>query len=246
MKKIILCSLIIAAMSIENAEAKKKIELVEISTSHGNMIVYLYDQTPKHKENFLKLVKDGFYNNTIFHRVISRFMIQGGDPNTKADSTMHLAGQGGPGYTIDAEIIPGLIHRKGVLAAARMSDQVNPKKSSSGSQFYIVQGSVLKDQEVQMAETRRKMIDPNFAYTEEQKTIYTTIGGTPWLDAEYTIFGEVIKGLSVVDVIGGLKTLPGDRPEQPVVMTAKIIKMSAKEIEKEYGFKVPEEPKKKK
>lgn len=246
MKRILIGMVILATLAVEDAEAKKKkIQLVEISTSHGIMVVYLYDETPKHKENFLKLTSEGFYNGTAFHRIIKRFMIQGGDPNTKSAEMQHMAGQGGPGYTIEAEIIPGMIHRKGVLAAARMGDQVNPTKASSGSQFYIVQGDKLGDNEIMMALKRRQIMYPDFNYTEEQKEVYKTIGGSPWLDGEYTIFGEVIQGIEVIDLIANVKTVSGDRPEEPLVMNAKIIEVSAKELEKKYNFEIAKPAKKK-
>ncbi|MBL0911821.1 MAG: peptidylprolyl isomerase [Bacteroidia bacterium] len=236
MKKIIMTIALAGVLADADAQ-KNKTQIVEISTSYGNMYVYLYDETPKHKANFLKLAGEGFYDSTTFHRVISAFMIQGGDPNTKTADKAHLAGQGGPGYTIDAEIQPGLYHRKGVLAAARMGDAVNPAKASSGSQFYIVQGKKLNDQELMMAEKQRQARNPSYKMPEEMKEAYRTIGGTPWLDGEYTIFGEVIKGLDVVDKIATVKTRPGDKPEEDIRITAKVIRVSKKELEKEYGYK---------
>ena len=240
MKNVMLTICVLTMMGITQAEAKKKkVQLVEISTTKGNMVLYLYDITPKHKANFLKLVKEEFYNGTFFHRVINKFMIQGGDPYSKDSSKWNMAGQGGPGYTLDAEIVDGLIHKKGVLAAARMGDNVNPTKASSGSQFYIVQGQILNDDALKMAVQRRKSIDPNFDYTDEEKKIYKELGGTPWLDNEYTIFGEVISGLEVIDAIASVKTQPGDRPETPIFMDMKVIEISAKKVEKTYGFRVP-------
>lgn len=245
MKQILMSIVLLASISVGTAEAKKKkVQLVEIKTSYGTMVVYLYDETPRHKENFLKLASEGFYTGTSFHRVINKFMIQGGDPNTKSADSKHLAGQGGPGYTIDAEIIPGLIHRKGVLAAARMPDQMNPTKASSGSQFYIVQGQILGDDELEMAVRRRKMIDPNFTYTAEQKEVYKTIGGTPWLDGEYTIFGEVISGLEVVDAIAKVQTVVNDKPAEEITMEVKVIELSEKDFLKKYDFKLPSSAKK--
>lgn len=240
MKQILMSLVLLATISVSTAEAKKKkVQLVEIKTSYGTMVVYLYDETPGHKKNFLELAKSGFYNGTTFHRVIHKFMIQGGDPNTKSADSAHLAGQGGPGFTIDAEIIPSLIHRKGVLAAARMPDHMNPTKASSGSQFYIVQGQILSNDELEMAIRRRKMIDPNFDYTPEQREIYKTIGGTPWLDGEYTIFGEVISGMEVIDEIAKVKTVINDKPAEDIKMEVNIIELSEKDIQKKYNFKLP-------
>lgn len=230
-------TIVLTAVLADADAQKNKTEIVELSTSYGNMYVYLYDETPKHKANFLKLASEGFYDSTTFHRVIAAFMIQGGDPNTQTAEKAHLAGQGGPGYTIDAEIRPELYHRKGVLAAARMGDAANPAKASSGSQFYIVQGKKLNDQELAMAEKQRQMRNPSFKLPEEIKEAYRTVGGTPWLDGEYTIFGEVIKGMDVIDKIAAVKTLPGDKPQTDIRISARVIKVSNKELEKEYGFK---------
>lgn len=174
----------------------------------------LYDDTPLHKENFIKLVNDNFYNDLLFHRVIKGFMVQGGDPESKnADPSKHL-GMGDPGYTIPAEISMNHIHKKGALAAARTQ---NPQKASSGSQFYIVQGNVYTDMQIDQLEKRL-----NYKYTEKQRDDYTTIGGTPHLDNSYTVFGEVIEGLDVIDKIAAVKTGVGDRPLEDV----KIIKMT--------------------
>lgn len=246
MKQILMSIVLLATISVTSAEAKKKkVQLVEIKTTYGTMVVYLYDETPRHKENFLKLAGEGFYTGTTFHRVINKFMIQGGDPNTKSQESQHLAGQGGPGYTIDAEIIAGLLHRKGVLAAARMPDQMNPTKASSGSQFYIVHGQILSDDELEMAVRRRKMIDPNFNYSSEQKEVYKTIGGTPWLDGEYTIFGEVISGLEVIDEIAKVRTIVNDKPAEDVKMEVKVLEMTEKDVQKKYNFKLPNSESKK-
>ena len=182
-----------------------------IETPMGKMKARLYDSTPKHKANMIKLVKEGFYNGTLFHRVIPNFMIQGGDPESKKAAAGMILGNGGPGYTISAEI--GKFHFKGALAAARLGDAVNPKKESSGSQFYIVQGSLQTDQALNQMEDRK-----GIKYSEEQRTAYKTLGGTPFLDMEYTVFGEIIKGLDVIDKIASVKTERGDRPSQNVTM----------------------------
>lgn len=184
---------------------------VTIKTDFGDMKVELYDSTPKHQENFIKLVEEGFYKDLLFHRVIPGFMIQGGDPESRgADQGVGL-GSGGPGYRIDAEI--GAPHFKGTLAAARQGGPSNPNKMSSGSQFYLVQGKVQTDAELDGYEKRG-----GFKYNQEQRTKYKTIGGTPALDNDYTVFGEVVEGLDVIDKIAGLKTNESDRPYDDVKM----------------------------
>jgi peptidyl-prolyl cis-trans isomerase B (cyclophilin B) len=184
---------------------------VTIETEFGNMKVELYDSTPKHKENFIKLVKEGFYKDLLFHRVIPQFMIQGGDPNSRGAAMGVPLGSGGPNYKLDAEI--GAPHFKGTLAAARQGGAINPKKQSSGSQFYLVQGKIQTDQELDGYERRG-----NFKYNQEQRNKYKTIGGTPALDNDYTVFGEVVEGLDVIDKIAGVKTNESDRPYDDVKM----------------------------
>lgn len=190
-----------------------------IHTDMGDMVVKLYNATPKHRDNFIKLANEGYYDSTIFHRVINGFMIQGGDPDSRNAQPGVLLGNGGPDYTIPAEIMPNIhFHKKGVLAAARESDDVNPERASSGSQFYIVQGQVYDDSKLDMIEkrTHRK-------FTPEQRIAYRTIGGTPHLDGGYTVYGEVVSGLDVVDKIAAVKTDPNDRPIRDVKMSIKII-----------------------
>ncbi len=235
---------------------------VTIKTTEGDITVRLYDETPRHRDNFLKLAQDGYYNGTLFHRVIKNFMIQGGDPNSKGAPAGVQLGTGGPGYTIPAEIQPQFIHKRGALAAARQGDEVNPERASSGSQFYIVWGQVYNDGQIgQLArqlqmqaeqsifnrlagEHRKEIMDlrrnrdqaglmelqndliaqtqaimaeqGGAALTEAQKQTYTTIGGTPHLDGQYTVFGEVEEGLDVVEKIQGTETMPGDRPKQDI------------------------------
>jgi cyclophilin family peptidyl-prolyl cis-trans isomerase len=203
------------AETAKKEEAPKPIhdQKVLISTDYGDMIVKLYDATPKHRDNFIKLVKDGFYDSLLFHRVIKGFMIQGGDPESKHAQLGVMLGNGDVGYTIPAEFNDSLFHKKGALCAARTN---NPEKASSGCQFYIVQGQVLNsDQLAQMAQRG--------AMTEEQKKVYSTIGGTPFLDHNYTVYGEVIEGLDVIDKIAAVQTAPGDRPVQDVRMKMKLI-----------------------
>jgi peptidyl-prolyl cis-trans isomerase B (cyclophilin B) len=197
---------------------------VKISTSQGEMIVLLYDETPLHRDNFIKLVQEGYYNDLLFHRCIRNFMIQGGDPNSRGAAQGKQLGIGGPGYTVDAEFNSKYIHKKGALAAARQGDAVNPMKKSSGSQFYIVQGSVYNDAQLEQYQRYVQQKNPGFAYTDEQKSIYKTIGGTPQLDMDYTVFGEVISGLEVIDAIAAQPTAMGDRPVTDVKMTMEIVK----------------------
>jgi cyclophilin family peptidyl-prolyl cis-trans isomerase len=170
---------------------------VKMKTSMGDITLVLYDDTPMHRDNFLELVKKNFYDGLLFHRVMSQFMIQAGDPNSKDAKPETQLGAGGPGYTIPAEFRPNLWHKKGALAAARQPDQVNPKKASSGSQFYIVVGKPWSVNEMNQMEQAGQ--HPKF--NEEQKKAYSTIGGYPPLDYQYTVFGEVTEGLEIVDKI---------------------------------------------
>lgn len=241
--------------------------LVKIETTAGDIKVKLYNETPKHRDNFIKLVKDGVYEGTLFHRVIKDFMIQAGDPDSKNAPKGKMLGAGDVGYTVPAEFVyTKYFHKKGALSAARQGDNVNPKKESSGCQFYIVTGKVYNDStllgmESQMNENKINVIfnklaqkhmkeiykmrkandenglydlqeklfaeaqelsakEPEFHFTPEQIEAYTTVGGTPHLDGEYTVFGEVVEGMDVVDKIQKVKTDRSDRPEEDV----KIIK----------------------
>lgn len=189
---------------------------VLISTPMGDMVVKLYNATPKHRDNFLKLVNEKFYDSLLFHRVIQNFMIQGGDPQSKNAAPGVMLGMGDVGYTIPAEFVDTLFHKKGALCAARTD---NPEKASSGCQFYIVQGNVLTDDQIQMLEGQRGIV-----MSPKQKEVYKTIGGTPFLDKGYTVYGEVVSGLDVLDRIAAVKTAPGDRPLEDVRMKMKLIK----------------------
>ncbi len=191
-------------------KGKEKQVKIQIITDYGTMTAVLYNETPKHRDNFVKLVKEGWYNNSPFHRVIKNFMIQGGQ---NAD------GRQDPGYTVPAEFVPGKFHKKGALAAARMPDNVNPQKASSGSQFYIVEGTKMNGQTLQSFAAKS-----GIKYTPEQMKTYETVGGTPHLDGSYTVFGEVIDGFDVIDKIAAVKTGPGDKPLKDVKMNIKIIK----------------------
>lgn len=240
---------------------------LKIKTTEGDIVIRLYDETPKHRDNFLKLAKNGYFNGTLFHRVIKDFMIQGGDPDSKNAPKGKILGTGGPDYTIPAEFVyPRYFHKRGALSAARTGDEVNPDRESSGSQFYIVWGKIykpaeLKQMERQMAmqqeqevfnllakEHREEIMEfrrnrdqaglqtlqeqlieetkkicrqkgkPTF--TTEQTEAYTTVGGTPFLDNQYTVFGEVEEGINVVERIQNRKTDRNDRPTEDVKVEA--------------------------
>lgn len=258
----------------KNQEKKRKGKLFKIETTLGDITIKLYNETPKHKDNFLKLVDEGYYNGLLFHRVIKDFMIQTGDPNSKTAKKGQMLGSGGPGYTIEAEFNSNLFHKKGALSAARLGDEANPEKRSSGSQFYIVQGKKYTDDELNQMESQSEINqlmpfvqeyiqDPQNAdilsriqelnqkqdrtgldsliqlvtkvvakkhpeikplkFTAEQRELYKTIGGTPFLDGSYTVFGEVVEGLDVLDKIAAVKTNSKDRPVEDV----KIISITA-------------------
>lgn len=179
---------------------------VEVKTDKGNILIQLYNETPKHRDNFKKLVSEGYYDSLLFHRVIKNFMIQGGDPDSKNAADNALLGNGGPEYKISAEIQPNMIHRKGALGAARDN---NPAKQSSASQFYIVQGRIFTNQGLDSLEQFRLNGSKLSAIQREQ---YTTVGGAPHLDGNYTVFGQVIRGIESVDSIATVKTNAQDRP----------------------------------
>ncbi|NVN93696.1 MAG: peptidylprolyl isomerase [Bacteroidetes bacterium] len=208
-----LCHVIQAQKPIQTSN-----KIVLIVTQYGDIKIKLYNETPLHRDNFIKLVKEKYLDSTLFHRVINQFMIQGGDPDSKHATAGSLLGNGGPTYTIPAEFVNTLFHKKGALAAAREGDQVNPTKASSGSQFYIVQGKVFTAEELNMfAQRMGKTFSP------EQIKAYTTIGGTPHLDNNYTVFGEVIDGLNVIDKIAAVTTDKNNRPLNDIPMTVTII-----------------------
>jgi len=256
-------------ISCGNTNSKSGDEtIVVLKTDFGIMKLKLYNETPLHRDNFIKLVKEGYYDGMLFHRVIKEFMIQGGDPESKGASASKQLGGGGPGYQIDAEIKPEFFHKKGALAAARQGDNVNPEKKSSGSQFYIVHGKVYKPEELkQFSEQQRfravreegmKMFRQNqalisrlqqegkkdsinqlmvsiqeqaensvdinqFQISEKRMEAYTTLGGTPFLDGSYTVFGEVIEGFEVIDSIASQEVGKADRPVEDVKMTFEIL-----------------------
>lgn len=200
---------------------------VLISTAHGDITIKLYDETPKHRDNFIRLVEEGKYDGTLFHRIINGFMIQGGDPKSVGAAPGVSLGDGGVGYTIPAEFNAKLIHKKGALAAARLGGPVNPNKESSGCQFYLVQGKPYGRQEVEQIlkqKNRKRSDDELLTYTEEQYKTYETVGGTPHLDMDYTVFGEVVEGLDIIDKIAALQKDGRDRPTEDVPMKMKILK----------------------
>ena|SRR5687768_11681299 len=192
---------------------------IEISTEFGVMVAELYDATPKHRDNFIKLAEEGYYNDLLFHRVIDGFMIQGGDPGSKGAAAGVPLGSGGPGYQVPAEFVDSLVHIKGAIAAARTGDNVNPEKKSSGSQFYIVDGSPVEDATLNGIEARK-----GFKYTPEQRQAYKELGGAPFLDRDYTVFGRIVSGLEVIDAIAKAPKDQRDRPIKDVKMTVKVIR----------------------
>ena len=214
MKKLLFISLIALIYNACTNSPKDKGADAIIETSYGVIKVKLYDSTPKHKANFLKLAKEGYYNDLLFHRVISKFMIQGGDPNSRNAPAGAMLGAGGPSELIPAEI--GAKHFKGALAAARTGGPGNPEKKSSGSQFYIVQGDIINPAQLQMLASQK-----GITYTEEEQKKYSTLGGAPFLDGDYTVFGEVIEGLDIIDKIAAVQTDANNRPFTDVKMKVK-------------------------
>ncbi len=209
MKKGLFFIAIVFAWCMQLSAQEKPVKFI-IHTDYGDMKGYLYNDTPQHRDNFVMLVEQGWYNGSIFHRVIQNFMIQGGQ---------NASGKPDPGYTVPAEINDAHFHKKGALAAARMGDQVNPTKASSGSQFYIVQGNVYNEPTLDNIEQKMGK-----ALSEEQRKAYASVGGTPHLDGGYTVFGQIADGYDVIDKIAAVKTMPGDRPVEDVKMTVEIVK----------------------
>ena len=189
---------------------------VKVTTDSGVMVIRLYDKTPLHRDNFIKLASEHFFDSLLFHRVIQGFMIQGGDPQSKYAQPGQQLGMGDVGYTIPAEFDTSLFHKKGALAAARTP---NPAKASSGCQFYIVQGNKLTDADINNMEMGK-----GIKYSQKQRNIYKTVGGTPFLDMEYTVFGEVESGLNVIDKIAAVQKAPGDRPIADMRMKIEVMK----------------------
>jgi len=209
---------------LSNGLRKKDLKKdVEITTTKGIIVVRLSDSTPQHRDNFLRLAKTGYYDSLLFHRVIRNFMIQSGDPDSKYGNPgkpLSQGGSGGPGYTTPAEFRPALFHKRGALGAARTGDDVNPARASSGSQFYIVEGRKFTDAGLDSVEKFRLK---GRKIPEDERSVYRQLGGAPHLDQQYTVFGEVVKGMDIVDSIAAVKTSgpPLDRP----VAEARILKM---------------------
>ncbi len=215
MKKLILMALIFS--SLNAFAAKPKNIYVKISTNYGSVYAILYNETPLHRENFIKLAGGGILNNTLFHRVIQEFMIQGGDPTSKTANAGDMLGGGDIGYKVPAEFAAKLFHKRGALAAARDN---NPDKASSGSQFYIVQGKKYSDTELDDIEKNRL---ENRKFSTEQRAIYKTEGGAAFLDGSYTVFGEVVKGMQMVDNICTVKIDRNNRPLTDIKMTVSLL-----------------------
>ncbi|QDK83029.1 peptidylprolyl isomerase [Spirosoma sp. KCTC 42546] len=231
MRKILFLLFLIPTLSMAQ-NRKKKDYLVSLNTTYGTMRLVLYDQTPQHKENFIKLVNQKFYDSLLFHRIIPLFMIQGGDPNSRKAQADQPLGNGDVGYTIPAEFVPSLFHKKGALAAARDG---NPAKASSGCQFYIVQGRVWDDAGLQKQLERIQTMKGHMP-TDEQKQVYKTLGGAPHLDGNYTVFGEVVDGLAIVDSIAKQPRNEMDRPNQSIRMTMTGEWIKKKKITKQYHY----------
>lgn len=265
--------------------AQKRATVATIRTNYGDMVAILYDDTPKHKENFIKLANSHYYDSTLFHRVIKGFMIQGGDPDSRKAPSGTMLGHGGPGYTVDAEIISGRLHEKGALSAARLPDIQNPKKASNGSQFFVVQGRILDKEEMTLDQKKydqalrryfdnpahkgaydslgaayqsgdeeqfRKIflalkprvvketgMDVTQTVSDEMLKAYSTLGGAPSLDGNYTVFGKVIKGLDVIDKIADVQVDANNRPAEDVRMKVSVEELSQREIRKRYNYELP-------
>ncbi len=224
MKKLFTLVLLLVTITSAFAKAPKN-QYVRIKTSYGECIIRLYNETPQHRDNFIKLAKKGFYNGTLFHRVIQDFMIQGGDPDSKNAKPGIELGNGDVGYTIPAEFRDSLFHKRGVLAAARDD---NPQKASSGCQFYIVEGKRLTD-----AELDKQQLKLDRKISGAQRNYYKTVGGVPHLDGKYTVYGEVISGIDMVDLVAAVKKDENDRPLTDVPMTVEVLsKKECKQLDK--------------
>ena len=223
MKKTIYLLLVAATMFFNSCTTQGNTKIV-METTAGTMEFLLYNETPKHRDNFIKLVNEQYFDSLLFHRVIKDFMIQGGDPDSKYAEAGVRLGEGGPDYRIDAEFrMPELMHKRGALAAAREGDGVNPEKRSSASQFYIVWGKEYTPEQIDALSQRMQEVGMG-EITDEQKNLYTTVGGTPFLDGQYTVFGEITKGLEIVDKIQNVATDQFDRPLEDVrILSIRIV-----------------------
>lgn len=286
MQKIFLSILAISTLLVTGC-AQKTDHLITIKTKYGDMAAILYDETPKHKENFIKLASQHYYDSLLFHRVIEGFMIQGGDPDSKKAATGQRLGNGGPGYTIPAEFNASLIHEKGALAAARLGDAMNPDRASSGSQFYIVHGTKHTEEQLKVDPEKfnralqqffqkpenahyrdsintfiQNRDEPGFkAYLDKLRPVvekqlgssvekdispetlkkYSTVGGTPMLDGQYTVFGKVIGGLEVIDKIAAASRDQFERPLEDIRMVVTVEEVPRRKIEKTYGYTYPKD-----
>ena len=286
MQKIFFSILAISTLLVTGC-AQKTDHLVTIKTKYGDMVAILYDETPKHKENFIKLASQHYYDSLLFHRVIEGFMIQGGDPDSKKAATGQRLGNGGPGYTIPAEFNASLIHEKGALAAARLGDAMNPDRASSGSQFYIVHGTKHTEEQLKVDPEKfnralqqffqkpenahyrdsintfiQNRDEPGFkAYLDKLRPVvekqlgssvekdispetlkkYSTVGGTPMLDGQYTVFGKVIGGLEVIDKIAAASRDQFERPVEDIRMVVTVEEVPRRKIEKTYGYTYPKD-----
>ncbi len=244
---------------------KEENQFVKISTEKGDIIIKLYNETPKHRDNIVKLANEKYYDGQIFHRIINNFVVQGGDPDTKNAKPDSLYGNGGPNYLIDAEFVDTLIHKRGAVGMAREGDDVNPEKKSAGSQFYLVKGKLYTNEQLNELENKlalrkksalykkifseklanlkdQKKIDtisisldmsitfdsiwekqPKFKFTDQQRRVYTTIGGIPHLDGNYTVFGEVIQGMDIVENFSAVETDKNDRPLKDIKFSISVI-----------------------
>jgi cyclophilin family peptidyl-prolyl cis-trans isomerase len=259
---VILITLILLSCSQDRDDSR----YIKVLTDKGEITIRLYNETPRHRDNFIKLSQDRFFDGQIFHRIIDNFVIQGGDPKTKSSKPDSLYGETDSGYLIDAEIVDSIIHKRGALGMAREGDDINPEKKSSGSQFYIVKGKVLTNQQLDELEKKRNLqnrsklykkliteklvnqkgqatIDtisialdvssvfdsiwetyPKYKFSIKQRKVYTTIGGIPHLDGNYTVFGEVVQGMDVVDALASVNTDKNDRPLRDIKFNISVVK----------------------
>lgn len=280
MRRAFIFAFVLFLVNLSLAQKRSKYDqLITISTPFGEMKAILFEDIPLHRENFLKLTKEGFYDSLLFHRVIDAFMIQGGDPDSKNAAPDQRLGSGGPGYRIDAEISAHHYHKKGAIAAARTGDRGNPERKSSGSQFYVVQGKTFSEEALKQEDQRRirsllewsnnehstllrsipqvydtsesvavsemirtytaamnAMADATFNLPSERVEVYETLGGTPHLDGQYTVFGQVIDGLDVIDKIAAVETNRANRPLDDVMMKITTERIKKKMITKTYGY----------
>ncbi|MBW4890061.1 peptidylprolyl isomerase [Mucilaginibacter sp. HMF5004] len=233
MKRIFTLILLLTVFSAVYAGGPKN-QYVRIKTSYGICIIRLYNETPKHRDNFIKLAKSHFYDGTLFHRVIQDFMIQGGDPDSKGAKPGVELGNGGLKYKVDAEFRDSIFHKRGVLAAARDD---NPEKASSSSQFYIVEGKRYTDSTLDKVEKLPRYAGMNYKIPASQREMYKTVGGTPQLDRLYTAYGEVVTGLDMVDRITAVRKDPRNRPLQDIPMTVELLsKRECKQLDKILGL----------